>query len=118
MYDEVYKGYEEERLRIQEKMKKVDLRSPEYKEYFDRLKEVQTLIANQRTIEREDKRVEIEAWKARESELKSKKSSVNWIELLKVAVFGGVAIAALNYESGGNVFKLDTTKNLMRLNKI
>lgn len=120
MYDEVFKGYEEERERLYEKMREIEFDDEKYEIYFTRVKELQKLISEQRQVEREDKKTEIEAFRLREEELSKGKIHFNFDlgKILEVSVFAAVSILALVVEVNGDVLKFDTTKGLLRLNRL
>ncbi len=118
MYDEIYKGYEEERERIYEKLKEVDILDPEYDKYFTRLKELHVLICEQRTVEREDKKVETEAFRLRDEELRKNKIHLDPNKLVEIGVFASIALLALVVEANGDILKFDTTKNILKMNRI
>lgn len=118
MYDEVFKGYEEERERLYEKMKEVDFEDEKYEVYFKRLKELQVLISEQRQIEREDKKVETEAFRLRDEELRKNKIHLDPNKLVEIGVFAAIALLALVVEANGDILKFDTTKNILKMNRI
>ena len=104
---------ERESRRLGIEVKKQELEEEKWKE---------SSVIERRKLELEDKKLDIENRKldieAHRIELEYRRRPVNWVELVGKLIFAGVAFAALRYEAGGNVFGLDTTKNIMKLNKV
>ena len=109
----IQKRDERENRRLGIEMKKQELEEEKWKESV--VNENRKFEIENRKLDIEEKKLELEAHRL---DLENRKKGLPWVEILKTVVFAGVAFAALRYESGGNVFGLDTTKNIMRLNKM